>query len=138
MATRRRRRSLTKKMRRRRLYRHQTPAMRLRRAFAKYFNSGWKPGAVCFGLLSGAIAATLPTTHWSLPSFINFLASTLSASCLTVLPIAFATLLGSTIWNLAKRRWWRGGLSCTFLILFLGSVTTSAIQLLIFVRADGF
>ncbi|MEL6493259.1 MAG: hypothetical protein AAFV85_06190 [Cyanobacteria bacterium J06634_6] len=137
MAKMRQRRSLTRKMRMRRLYRHQSPAMRFRRAFSRFFNSSWKPGAACFGLLSGAIAATLPTTWWTLPSLLGFAAKAIATLCLAVMPIAFACLLGSTIWNLAKRRWWRGGISCTLLILFLSSVTTSALQLLLFVRADG-
>ncbi|MEM9087549.1 MAG: hypothetical protein AAGC93_02280 [Cyanobacteria bacterium P01_F01_bin.53] len=132
-----RRRSLTRKMRKRRLYRHQTPSMRLKRSFKKYFNSGWIPGAVCFGLLSGALAAIAPSTLWTLPALINWLTNAIATLFLVALPVAFSILVGSTIWNLAKKRWWRGGLSCTLLFLFLGSLTGSAVQLLLFVKADG-
>lgn len=131
------RRSLTKKMRKRRLYRHQTPAMRLNRALAKYFNSGWVPGAVCFGLLSGALAAIIPTLKWSLPSLLQFASSAIASLFLIFLPLAFGGFVGSTIWNLVKRRWWRGGLSCTLMLLFLATVTASALRLLVFVNAEG-
>ncbi|MEO1394150.1 MAG: hypothetical protein AAFV90_14680 [Cyanobacteria bacterium J06634_5] len=132
-----RRRSLTRNMRLRRLYRHQSPGMRLKRAFTKYFNSGWEPGMVCFGLLLGAIVAIAPATRWNLPAFIDVVVIAAATLFLTALPIAFAIFLGSTIWNLTKRRWWRGGLSCTLLFLFLGTVTVSAIQLLLFVKSEG-
>ncbi|MEL7332446.1 MAG: hypothetical protein AAFN12_09350 [Cyanobacteria bacterium J06560_2] len=132
-----RRRSLTKKMRKRRLYRHQSSGMRLKRALSKYFNSAWQPGALCFSLLIGAIATIGPTTVWDLPWLIHMPAIALGTLCLTALPLFFGGFLGSTIWNLAKRRWWRGGVSCTLMFLFLGTVTTSVIHLLIFVRAEG-
>lgn len=112
--------------------------MRLKRALSKYFNSGWVPGAVCFGLLLGALSAIAPATLWTLPSLIEFCVSAIAALFIAPLPIAFGGFLGSTIWNLAHKRWWRGGLSCTLLILFLGSVTLSAIQLLIAVKAEAF
>ncbi|MEL6555688.1 MAG: hypothetical protein AAFQ63_19835 [Cyanobacteria bacterium J06621_11] len=131
-----RRRSLTKKMRKRRLYRHQSPSMRLKRALTKYFNSGWLPGAICFGLLSGAIAALLPVIKWSLPGFLHFLGTAIASLFLIFLPLAFGGFVGSTIWNLVKRRWWRGGLSCTLMLLFLGTVTASALRLLVFVNAE--
>ncbi|MEM9150404.1 MAG: hypothetical protein AAGB19_08120 [Cyanobacteria bacterium P01_F01_bin.3] len=133
-----RRRQLTRKMRMRRLYRHQSPGDRLKRALSKYFNSGWLPGTICFGLLLSAIAMIGPTMLWSLPGLIESAAITVGTLILTALPLFFAFFLGSTIWNLTKRRWWRGGLSCTLMFFFLGSLTLSVIQLLLFVEADGF
>ncbi|MEM6596607.1 MAG: hypothetical protein AAF635_00330 [Cyanobacteria bacterium P01_C01_bin.69] len=137
MANIRRRRSLTRKMRMRRLYRHQSTGMRLKRSLAKYFNSGWLPGAICLGLLLAAIATIGPAMLWPLPKLIESCAIAIGTVILTALPIFFGFFLGSTIWNLAKRRWWRGGISCTLMFLFLGSLTLSVLQLLIFVKADG-
>lgn len=79
-----------------------------------------------------------PTMLWSLPGLIESAAITVGTLILTALPLFFAFFLGSTIWNLTKRRWWRGGLSCTLMFFFLGSLTLSVIQLLLFVEADGF
>ncbi|MGD1863775.1 MAG: hypothetical protein ACFB0D_04395 [Phormidesmis sp.] len=131
-----RRRQLTRKMRMRRLYRHQSSGMRLKRALSKYFNSGWLPGTICLGLLLSAIATIGPAMLWSLPGLIESGAIALGTLILTTLPLFFGFFLGSTIWNLAKKRWWRGGISCTLMFVFLGSLTLSVLRLLIFVRAD--
>lgn len=73
---------------------------------------------------------------WSLPGLIESAAIAIGTIILTALPLFFAFFLGSTIWNLAKKRWWRGGISCTLMFFFLGSLTLSVIHLLIFVQAD--
>lgn len=107
---------------------------RLRRRLTHYFYSGWKPAAVCLGLLLLLMLVGAMNETALLSS--SYLSTVLSAVCVVGVAIAFFGLVASTVWNLVNKRWIRSTLSLCLLVGISALLNMAIANLFLFAADD--